>query len=627
MSKKVILCFNRDEEIELKSYIQRMRVIHEEKGFDAEDLQVEIIYPCDISANQYMTWTGTNPSEQDKAILSSLTPEDKIYIWGHGAPNYAYIPGAVYTEIADYLEKGIDKSNFGPGKGTLNITVEICSGARGGKYGKDSFAARLHSLLGKKGIESTVTGRMKNVAFDPMLLPIEGIKTIDRAYDGMVKAGIYESESFYQHMAERSKVTYKWDDSHPNMQVRVDSYRRSTMVGFLILKRKILERLRSIDLSNYSELHRTLLTIELNLAQHDRRLNTKLLKKYTEKLEEICKSKGLTDNELKDFGFNYFASSIGKKATENGFLIQKTGLFKNDELLEIERESFYEFINSHPLFFELNRLADIISTLNYPELGMTIGSKGTCDGENIYALFFLLARRHNLIKNDGHLIIPSYIEESMELLNKMLRLSFESELPVEKRILRMSKLKQQMIFFKHSNYRFENINALQGSTPIKEDVIYFEIVSNSIFRYKVKIGEEVFADEINLNRFPEFSKNKTHFLSKQALNVNQIKQPLLDALSQRGHTKIELAFWGKLWIMLSTIYQETQKVFDEHHEASHLEFIGNIFCQPYKAVKAELQNQTHFATLFHKVIVACEMHLNSTSKKQCNPFDQSVRPK
>lgn len=146
MNKKVVFCFNYEEKNEVDSFIRRMRNIHEDKNLDPDELEIHAIYPCDISSNKYMTWEGTNPSEEDKNILNSLTPEDKIYIWGHGAPNYAYLPGAAYTELAEYIEKSINKKNFSEGKGSLNITVEICNGARGGELGKDSFVARLHAL-------------------------------------------------------------------------------------------------------------------------------------------------------------------------------------------------------------------------------------------------------------------------------------------------------------------------------------------------------------------------------------------------------------------------------------------------------------------------------------------------
>ncbi|HFD2298368.1 TPA: hypothetical protein ACF2PW_003241, partial [Legionella pneumophila] len=461
--KKVIICFNSEEENEIQAFIRRFRVIHEEKGFDPDDLDIQVIYPCDIASDQYMTWSGTEPTQEQKEILSKLKPQDKIYIWGHGAPNYAYIPGAFYTEIAEYLEKGINKENFGPGKGPLNITVEICNGARGGSQGKDSFAAKLHSLLGKKGIDSTVTGRLRNVFIDLQFLPLYGIKTIERANDGLVKAGIYESESMYQRMAERSKVTYKWDERDSNVQVRVDSYRESTLIGFIKLKQSILERMNDsyTGLLNNRDLHKILLTIEFNLMQNDKNLDISLLQKSTKRLGQYCLSLGISKNELKQFGFDYFLDSLGKKATENGFLKAETGIRKDQPLLEIEKKSFYESINAHPSFMELNRLVCILkekNTSSTTELAEIIGS--SCDGYDLYSTFFLLTRNYNMVKNDGLMVVPDYIEKSINLLNRMIHLAYESKLDNLQKQKEMQEIKSQMVFYKNAKYEFENMSIL-----------------------------------------------------------------------------------------------------------------------------------------------------------------------
>ncbi|HEN5545971.1 TPA: hypothetical protein U6305_003175, partial [Legionella pneumophila] len=114
----------------------------------------------------------------------------------------------------------------------------------------------------------------------------------------------------------------------------------------------------------------------------------------------------------------YFLDSLGKKATENGFLKAETGIRKDQPLLEIEKKSFYESINAHPSFMELNRLVCILkekNTSSTTELAEIIGS--SCDGYDLYSTFFLLTRNYNMVKNDGLMVVPDYIEKSINLLN------------------------------------------------------------------------------------------------------------------------------------------------------------------------------------------------------------------
>jgi hypothetical protein len=618
MGKKVIICFNREEENEVKALVRRFRTVHEDMGYDADDLEVEIIYPCDIAAGKYMTWEGTEPSKEDKEILNSLTPEDTVYVWGHGAPNYAYIPGASYVELADYLEKGLNKDNFGPGKGPLNINVETCNGGRGGEQGKSSFSARLHSLLGKKGIHATVTGRLKNVVVDTSLLPIEGIKTIDRAYDGLLHAGFTIADKRYKRMAPRSKVTYRWDPSNPDIQIRVDSYRRSTLRGFIKLKESILEKLNSSDVRplNPGQLHRIMLTIELNLAQFDKPLDTNLVKEQVLQLQQYCLTSGITSKELQEFGLDYFLGSLGKKATKDGLLVEKTGVQRNDPLLEIEKQSFYEFINDHPAFKELDRLSHLLQEKNLPKttkLAEIIGSKETCDGDDLYATFFIIARSHNLIKNDGNLVVPDYVEKSMGILNKMISLAYESDLDYSQKIKEIDALKKQMVFYKNADYQFEKMADLQNQEP-KEGAIYFEVSSPGILKYRLKSNEEEHVDEINIASLTGITQTQREQLMGGELSVlNSIQQQILDITSQRGHTKKELTFWGKIQAIFNGLSRGFSDFLSERHEASKLELIGNIFYQPYQSVKSTLESKAEEANTLHKVIYACEHHVKTSN--------------
>ncbi len=435
MVKKVIICFNSEEANEVRELQRRLRWVHEEKGYDPDDLEIEVIYHLDIANNKYMTWEGTDPSKEDKKILASLTPEDKIYIWGHGAPNYPYVPGSIYTELADYLDKGLNKDNFGPDKGALNIAVETCNAGRGGEQGVNSYAGRLHALLGKKGYYTRVSGRLRNVSIDLNTLSMEGIKTIERALDGLEQSGIYKSEKSHQRKAVRSKVAYEWDVADPNKQIRVDSYRKSARNQFVALKLNLLKKINTPDFRplNPGILHRLLLTVELNLGELDQYVKMKKIKSSYRELRNECIRMGLTETDLQQLGFDDFEMVLDRKATKDGFVTQATGVSREDPLLEIEKQSMYDFINNHPSFVELDRLVEFLKgndSEETAELAEIIGSKTTCDGEDLYATLFLVSRCYNLVKNDGNLVIPLEVEKTMGVLNRMVHLAYESNLPI-----------------------------------------------------------------------------------------------------------------------------------------------------------------------------------------------------
>ncbi len=151
--KIVILCFDRSEEAEINAFISNKRYqasqIEPESG---DDLQIDVIFPADVSNDDFMTYGDhLSPTREEKKILQDLTPNDNIYIWGHGAPNYAYIPGAFYTEVADFIAQGIDHDKFHM-RAPLKINCEMCNGGRGGPTGEASLAGRLHSYLGKSSV-------------------------------------------------------------------------------------------------------------------------------------------------------------------------------------------------------------------------------------------------------------------------------------------------------------------------------------------------------------------------------------------------------------------------------------------------------------------------------------------
>ncbi len=428
MGKKVIFCFDSSEQSEVDAVIRRMRAVEEDKGLDPDNLDVEVIYPGDVAGNQYMTWSGTTPDARAKGILENLNPEDKIYIWGHGSPNSGYIPGAYYTEIADYIDKGVNKDNFGPGKGALNITVEICNGGRGGEQGQDSFAARLHSLLGKKGVYSQVTGRLKNVALDTSTLALEGIKTIDRHMDGLRQMGVNISEDNYKRHGVRSKVTYQWDPSDTNQQLRVDNYRLSLRTGFIKVKRNILDKVNEgpNPLLDPRKLHRLLLTVELNLSDNAEQLKLDIIKNATKDLGALCRSIGMSNQELKDMGLEHFHHSLDDKAHTDGFLRERTNVSRNAPLLDVERQSLFDAVATHPAFQELHLISNTIaqSAEHRDFANDIIGSEQSSGEDNLYGNFFMQCRKDIINNHDGKIKIDKNVTDAITQMNQLLRATF-----------------------------------------------------------------------------------------------------------------------------------------------------------------------------------------------------------
>lgn len=272
MTNHVILSFDRGDPVATLAFQQRIQAREAAKGREVAIDDIKVIYLADLSNNEYMTWTGITPSEEDKAVLQSLEGGDKVYLWGHGSPNSGYIPGGFYTEVADFLEKGLKKSNFSPEKGPLDVCVEICSGGKGGKFGKQSFAATLHAYLGKLGIFAKVTGRMQILWIDSQTLRVEGAKTIDRLYYAMTQAlGITPDAKRLKHQEARSKVTYMWDPSDSGEQIRVDSYRTSLHDTYVQLKKKIYENATGLGFysQEYKTLRQQLLKIDFTLSNHE----------------------------------------------------------------------------------------------------------------------------------------------------------------------------------------------------------------------------------------------------------------------------------------------------------------------------------------------------------------------
>ncbi|KTD50852.1 hypothetical protein [Legionella quateirensis] len=632
MAKRVVLCFDSAEAEEVNAFIRRMRTVEENKGLDGDALDIEVIYPCDISENQYMSWKGTEPTEHDKKILNSLTPEDKIYVWGHGAPNYASMPGAVYTELADYLEKSINKVNFAPGKGSLNITMEICNGGRGGEQGRDSYAARLHSLLGKKGIHATVTGRLRNVIIDVNRIQRDGITTMERSKWALVEAGLYEADTFYERMAVRSKVSYQWDRNDPSVQVRVDSYRRSALIGFLKIKEQILDKVNSerFPLMSPRHLHQLLLTIEFNLSQDRKQFDVDLVKKTTQELGEYCHQIGISKKELERYGFNYFQESLGNKVTKDGFLRIKTGIKCTDPLLDIEKRPIVDVINEHPPFQELNRIiVDFKNTKDVTEdieqLIKIIGTKEDWQEANLYTDLVTIARSYNLVNNNGKLDIPDYVDVTTQIINKVLNLAYKSDLDPAQKLKEIANIKKQLTPYRNADYEFRLMSSLNNEAPAQEHILYFEQSSKNIFNYKILVDGEVLEGKIDIKTLPNLTVAQQKKIEGGSLDaLNAVKDQILDSTAEKGHTKKELTFWGKICIALSALVSGLKNTWGERHEASMLEFIDNLFYQPYESIKDHITEHTNNINQINAVIKICENKIRLQKQHHQSPTEQSL---
>ncbi|BCA95750.1 hypothetical protein TUM19329_21110 [Legionella antarctica] len=444
MTKRVILSFERTDPDDTIAFKQRIQLREASKGVEIALDDIVVLYPADISQDQYMTWSGTEPSEEDKQVLQSLKGGDKIYLWGHGSPNSGYIPGAFYTEIADYLAKGLNKDNFSPSKGALDVSVEICTGARGGQHGKNSFAALIHSYLGKIGIHSTVTGRLNILWIDQETLRTEGTKTIDRAYYALSQIGIPISAERYKHQDARSKVTYMWDPNEYEHQIRIDSYRKGLKDAFIVLKGQILTKVNAPESTvlDFGKLHKKLLTVELLLANDNEALDTKLLESGTKELYDYCEQIiGFDQKTLTDLGFERFNMAMKRKAHADGFVRENTGLLKSDPKRPIEENTFAELISDLPQFKKLDEIVSQVKEKeNVPEAVFdVVGSREKKGESNYYANFFTVARKHLLVQNDGTMNISDNLTKPMLLVNKMLETVFLDETKT---------LKQKEVVFK-----------------------------------------------------------------------------------------------------------------------------------------------------------------------------------
>ncbi|WP_133139700.1 hypothetical protein [Legionella genomosp. 1] len=434
--KAVILCFDKSEEREVQAFMRRIQNREEEKG--NEDIEVHIIYPVDVNEGQYMTWESAEPEEADKEILESMTPDDHLYIWGHGAPSNPYIPGAFYTEIGDYLDKTLNKEVFGPDKGTLKINVEICNGGRGGVQGENSFAARLHSYLGKLGIYSEVAGRLRNVSVDIPNLPHEGLKSIPRHYDGLSNL-IALPDSYYEHQAERSKVTYAWGGIDGKVQLRVDGYRRSLTRDYLELKDALMKEVSDSRMLDPRKIHKLLLGIEFRISNPQIEMKPAEIHKAAHELYEYCKMAGLKEETLEKLGFERFIASISRKASSNGFLEAPTGVRSDDKKLPVEVKALRDILFENPEMKKLNNLVERLkekadTNPNIARLVEKLGCEESFAESNLYASFFMMYRKSIIHLDTGTVEFPVAIKNIIDPLNHLLEKVYlnEQASPAEK---------------------------------------------------------------------------------------------------------------------------------------------------------------------------------------------------
>lgn len=111
---------------------------------------------------------------------------------------------------------------------------------------------------------------------------------------------------------------------------------------------------------------------------------------------------------------------------------------------------------------------------------------------------------------------------------------------------------------------------------------------------------EIFTDEINLSNLTKNSGGKFTHMKDDFSLLNSLKQQILDITSQRGHTKKELTFWGKIQIIFKAIANGVENVLGERHEASKLEFLGNLFHYPTKLLKLSFQVKLNMPMYYTK---------------------------
>lgn len=482
--KLVILCCDSNERSEIDAFISRKRFkANEENPGSGDDLDVHIIYPADVFEDNYMTYgEHQTPTEDEKEILHSLTSEDNIYIWGHGSPNDAYIPGAFHTEIADFLAGGINKENFDANH-PLKINCEMCNAGRGGPTGESSFAGRFHSYLGKIGIPASVSGRHRNVVIDYEKIKTEGITTLKREYDGLSHL-IKLPESFYKHQEPGSKVTYTWQDSE---QVRLDSYRIILNKKFINFNAKLGNMIEPISGASLKiELEKKMLAVKLQINRMDDNLNTKKLKTAMDDLKTTLMTKfSLTEPQLNELGFETFYTKAMHQASGGGLVSKKTGVSINDPLLPNESGAFVNILKEHPTLKELsdtvkkfekefrNQNDTLEPKIN--EFIESLGSEDDINSDSLYASLFTSYRKSVLVENDGSLKMPRDVENiaksTTNMLNKLCQNPFHS---VEER--------QEIL----KQYRKEN------SSYFRQNILssFIQGISASIsgFFYGVKIA-------------------------------------------------------------------------------------------------------------------------------------------
>lgn len=614
MTTKVIVCFDKSEANEVRAFQRRLDAQHVEKGGNPDDLEVKIIYPCDVSEEQtYMSWSGTDPTPEDKKVLESLTSEDKIYIWGHGAPNYAYISGSIYTELADYLEKGLNKSNFGDNHAPLEIAVEICNGGRGGEIGKDSYAARLHALMGKKGIDCRVSARMRNVSIDTSTLEYDGVRTIKRYQDGLEQAGIYKSDQWHQRKATGSKVVYEWEGVNLDIQVRTDGYRKSTLEKFVPLKEALLAEANTKNRPELQgELRKVCLAIEFHLARTDKEHSRRAVNAGMQELEDLCQKMGISTEKMDEMGVGDFKSLVQSDRVQNGLIRQETGVLKTDPLLSIERQEMLNFIHNDPSFVELNRLVENLKVSEHASsdaLVELIGCKETCDTFDMYACFLLVARSYNIVNNDGELVIPSEVQKSMATLNNMLKVTYESDLPIAQKKQQLRQFKKELVGTKHVAYAFD-FNRPSESSDYQNNHLYFERSEEGMIHYSLQSEDEIIEGTFEIGQLSNLSTKDRASLEQGDLSVlDSIKKDVLDITFKQGSTQKELTFWGKINVIFKAIHESISSVLAERHDAPLIETIGNLFHNTKLLVTTQLSDQTEYASSISRVCSICEGEL------------------
>ncbi len=428
--KLVILCFDSSEKAEIEAFISRKRFRANQQNPDSGDeLQVHIIYPADVAEGNYMTYGDhRTPNEDEKEILQSLTSKDNIYLWGHGSPNYAYIPGAYYTEIADFLAAGIKKENFDASH-PLKINCEMCNAGRGGPTGESSFAGRFHAYLGKKGIPSTVSGRHRNVVIDFEKLRTEGITTLKREYDGLSHF-LKIPDSFYKHQEPGSKVTYTWQGTD---QFRLDSYRILLNKRFNDFEANLQKMIGPISDSKLkADLEKEKLAIKLQINDIDEHLDENKLAIAMNNLKTTLTTKfSLTEDKLKDIGFEALHEKAMHFASGGGLVSKATGVSSTDSLLPNESGAFVDVLKAHPVLQELSDAvkrfeqefsndSEKIHQTKINEFVASIGSEDNINSDSLYASLFTSYRKSVLLENDGLLTMPSDLENIAKATTNML---------------------------------------------------------------------------------------------------------------------------------------------------------------------------------------------------------------